>query len=30
MVETFFSNTKKEQSKLFEDLTIWKDEKSAN
>ncbi len=27
MVETFFSNTKKEQSKLFEDLTIWKDEK---
>ena len=27
MVETFFSNTEKEQAKLFEDLKIWKDEK---
>lgn len=29
MVETFFSNTEKEQAKLFEDLKIWKDEKIA-
>lgn len=27
MVETFFSNTEKEQAKLFEDLEIWKDKK---
>lgn len=27
MVETFFSNTEKEQAKLFEDLKIWKDKR---
>lgn len=27
MVETFFSNTEKDQAKLFQDLEIWKEEK---
>ena len=27
MVETFFSNTEKEQAKLFEDLEIWRDKR---
>lgn len=27
MIETFFSNTEKDQARLFEDLDVWKDEK---